>query len=213
MNISSLILAATGLLAVAALGANVVLADDNFVSTDSHLATSEPATDERTIVPPLRALRSMDYPQLGSEINNTHKSIKHTKLDSMNVVKNAHRALGHAPVMPASTTTFSSNTKSTPAPTKHFAPKATPAATTHTATPCPTTNHHPTPPAPKKTTATAASGTKKSGKAPAASTADKNFGAVQQKTRNLGGDEAKQQPPHYHHHDAKQGFQNGGKHQ
>ncbi|EGZ19121.1 hypothetical protein PHYSODRAFT_297787 [Phytophthora sojae] len=225
MKTSSSILAAMALLAVAALGANGVHVDDNPIAhhahASDHLVTSEPVADERTWVP-FRALRSMDYPQLGHLSDYTHKPRTPTSLDKLTAIKNAHRALGQAQATPAPTVpvtkatpaptkTDSNNVRATPAPTKANPPRATPASTTTSATPRPTTtsstHHVAPPPANKKPKAPAAPPTKQ-GKTGPSSTSN----ATQQKTRNLGGNEAKQQLPSDHHHGAKQGVKNGLKH-
>ncbi|EGZ19113.1 hypothetical protein PHYSODRAFT_297782 [Phytophthora sojae] len=217
MKTSFHLLAAMALLAVAALGANGVHVDDNPIAHHSHdtnhLIPSEPVADERTWVP-FRALRAMDSPKQGP---NPHDDGKHAHPhqdlhhDSKKDVKQAPHALGQAHVTPAPTIPI---TKASPSPTKTNTPRATPASTTTRATPRPTTTSSSThkvasPPANKKPKGPGASATKQ-GKTGASSTSN----AVQQKTRNLGGNKAKQQPDHdCDHHGAKQGVKKGGKHQ
>ncbi|KAE8893194.1 hypothetical protein PF010_g17290 [Phytophthora fragariae] len=212
------------LLAVAALGATGVRIDENPISHPSddanHLVTSEPVSDERTWVP-FRALRSMDSPKQGPHDDGKHPP-HDSHYDSKKDDKQARRALGQAPVTsttststteatPAPTKTGGANSRATPAPTRTSTPKATPAATTTKAT---ASAHKGASPANKKPKAGVAPPTKqgktgKTGKTGVSTTSN----AAQQKSRNLGGDEAKQQLPHDHHHDAKQNSKNGLKHQ
>ncbi|KAE9287341.1 hypothetical protein PF008_g26434 [Phytophthora fragariae] len=208
MKTSSSILAAIAMLAVAALSATGVYADEIPVSDDAHtsnhLVTSEPVVSEKTWMP-FRALRAMDYPQLG-HLDYTHKPIKPTSLDNLTIIKNAHRALSQAQVAPAPST---STTRATPTPTRMNTPKVTPAATTTKATP---SSHKGASPSANKYPKAAVAPPTKQGKTGKTGVST-NSNAAQQKSRNLGGDEAKHQFPHDHHHDAKQNSKNGLKHQ